>query len=315
VGLSDTWASYVHPDDLQNLLDTISQALKDHKPFSMEYRLRRADGAYRWMLDVASPRVNGDGSVAGLIASAVDVTDQKLAQQSLEKISGQLIEAQERERSRIARELHDDICQRLALLSFEIEGAHLASTVPEADTTESLEQIGRLCIEIATDVQSLSHQLHSSILDCLGVATALEGFCKEMSKQFDLQIKFSAQDVPKQLPKDISLCLFRVAQEALHNAMKYSGVRLFTVDLSATDNTVELVVSDEGVGFDGRKVGTKGGLGLLSMHERANLVHGTFSVDSVPGEGTRIQVTVPLGAADQRYSEGNSSPEITGGRL
>jgi PAS domain S-box-containing protein len=310
VGLSDTWASYVHPDDLQNLLDTISQALKDHKPFSMEYRLRRADGAYRWMLDVASPRVNGDGSFAGLIASAVDVTDQKLAQQSLEKMSGQLIEAQERERSRIARELHDDICQRLAVLSMEIEEAHLASTVPEADTTESLEQIGRLCIEIATDVQSLSHQLHSSILDCLGVATALEGFCKEMSKQYDLQIKFSVQDVPKQLPKDISLCLFRVAQEALHNAMKYSGVRDFTVELTATDNTVELVVSDEGAGFDVQKAGTKGGLGLLSMHERVNLVHGTLSIDSVPGEGTRVQVTVPLGAAERRYSEDHSSPKV-----
>ena len=132
-----------------------------------------------------------------------------------------------------------------------------------------------------------------------------------MSKQFDLQIKFSAQDVPKQLPKDISLCLFRVAQEALHNAMKYSGVRDFTVELTATDNTVELVVSDEGAGFDVQKAGTRGGLGLLSMHERANLVHGTLSVDSVPGEGTRIQVTVPFGVAERGYLEGHSSPKIT----
>ena len=132
-----------------------------------------------------------------------------------------------------------------------------------------------------------------------------------MSKQFDLQIKFSAQDVPKQLPKDISLCLFRVAQEALHNAMKYSGVRDFTVELTATDNTVELVLSDEGAGFDVQKAGTKGGLGLLSMHERANLVHGTLSVDSVPGEGTRIRVAVPLGAAEQRYLEDHSSAKIT----
>jgi len=138
-GFSDTWASHAHPDDLRNLLDTVSQALEDRKPFSMEYRLRRGDGAYRWMFDVASPRVNGDGSFAGLIASGVDVTDQKLAQQALGKISGQLIEAQEQERSRIARELHDDICQRLALLSMEID---LTSAVPEGDTTKGLEQIG-----------------------------------------------------------------------------------------------------------------------------------------------------------------------------
>jgi signal transduction histidine kinase len=113
------------------------------------------------------------------------------------------------------------------------------------------------------------------------------------------------------LPTDISLCLFRVAQEALHNAMKYSGVREFTVALTAADNTVELVVSDEGAGFDVQKAGTKGGLGLLSMHERANLVHGILSVDSVPGEGTRIQVIVPLGSAEWGYSEDRSSPKTT----
>ncbi len=310
VGFSDTWASCVHPDDLQRLLDTVSQALKDHKQFSIEYRLRRGDGAYRWIIDVASPRVNGDGSFAGLIASAVDVTDQKLAQQSLEKMSGQLIEAQDRERSRIARELHDDICQRLALLSMEIEVAHLASAVPEANTTKSLEQIGRLCSEIALDLQGLSHQLHSSVLDYLGVATAVEEFCDELSKQYELRIEVIARNVPRQLPRDISLCLFRVTQEALHNAVKHSGVRDFTVELTATDDAVELLVSDEGVGFDVRKVG-KGGLGLKSMNERANLVHGTFSVDSAPGEGTRILVTVPLGIAERRYSEDHSAQEIT----
>jgi PAS domain S-box-containing protein len=311
VGLSDTWASYVHPDDLQNLLDTISQALKDHKPFSTEYRLRRGDGAYRWMFDVASPRVNGDGSFAGLIASGVDVTDQKLAQQSLEEISGQLIEAQERERSRIARELHDDICQRLALLSTEIEEAHLASAVREADPTKSLEQIGRLCNEIATDVQSLSHQLHSSILDYLGLATGLEGLCDELSKQYDLRIEFSARDAPKQLPKDISLCLFRVAQEALHNAVKYSGMSEFTVELIGSEGVIQLMIADKGAGFIPEGVRQHGGLGLVSMHERVHLVRGTFSVESAPGEGAKILVTVPLGVGERRYSEDQSAHEIT----
>ena len=205
VGFGDTWASCVHPDDLQDLLDTVSQALKDHRQFSMEYRLRRGDGVYRWIIDVASPRVNGDGSFAGLIASAVDVTDQKLAQQSLEKMSGQLIEAQDRERSRIARELHDDICQRLALLSMEIEVAHLASAVPEANTTKSLEQIGRLCSEIALDLQGLSHQLHSSVLDYLGVATAVEEFCDDLSKQYELRIEVIARNVPRSR-RGIFLC-------------------------------------------------------------------------------------------------------------
>jgi PAS domain S-box-containing protein len=297
VGFSDAWASYVHPDDLQSLQDTVSHALKDHKPFSTECRLRRGDGAYRWMLAVASPRMNGDGSFAGLIGSAVDVTDQKLAQQSLEKMSGRLIEAQEHERSRIARELHDDICTRLALLSLEIDEVHLASVDVEANTTESLEQIGRLCREIASDVQGLSHQLHSSILDYLGVAIAVKGFCNELSKQYDLKIEFSARDVPKQLHKDISLCLFRVAQEALHNAAKYSGTSEFTVEMFGTRDVIQLMVTDRGVGFNLEDVRQHGGLGLVSMQERAHLVHGTFSVDSAPGEGTKILITVPLGVS------------------
>src|SRR6201987_6342942 len=104
---------YVHPDDRINVQDVVSQALRDRRAFSNEYRLRRSDGIYRWMFDVASPRVNGDGSFGGFIGSAIDTTDQKLAQQALEKVSGQLIEAQENERSRIARDLHDAICQRL----------------------------------------------------------------------------------------------------------------------------------------------------------------------------------------------------------
>jgi signal transduction histidine kinase len=278
----------------------------------MEYRLRRGDGAYRWMFDVASPRVNGDGSFAGLIASGVDVTDQKLAQQALEKISGQLIDAQERERSRIARELHDDVCQRLALLSMEID---LASAVPKTNSTKSLQDIGRLCGEIASDLQSLSHQLHSSILDHLGVATTVKEFCDELSKQYDLRIEFSAREVPKHLPKDISLCLFRVAQEALHNAVKYSGISEFTVEMIGAKDVIQLMVTDTGVGFDQEDVKQHGGLGLVSMQERVHLVYGTFSVDSAPGKGTKILATVPLGVAERMYSEEHSAQEITRSQL
>jgi PAS domain S-box-containing protein len=119
-GQGEKWMGYIHPDDLPHILHTVATGLKARQPFSYEYRLRRSDGAYRWMLDAASPRVNGDGSFAGFIGSAIDTTDQKLAQQALQKVSGQLIEAQEKERRRIARELHDDICQRLAVLSTEL---------------------------------------------------------------------------------------------------------------------------------------------------------------------------------------------------
>jgi PAS domain S-box-containing protein len=200
-GYSDTWAAYVHPDDLKNVSDTVSEALKSHQPFSREYRLRRGDGAYRWIFDVASPRVNGDGSFGGFIGSAIDTTDQKLAQQALEKVSGQLIEAQEKERSRIARDLHDDICQRLALLSMELAQTNRSSSGSSETLKKSLADIQKHCSEIAGDVQSLSHQLHSSKLDYLGIVTAIRGFCVEFSKQHQVDIEFLGKKCARRFAK------------------------------------------------------------------------------------------------------------------
>ena len=301
-GYGDTWITYIHPDDVKNVLNALWQALRDQKPFSKEYRLHRNDGTYRWMFDVASPRVSGDGAFAGFIGSAIDVTDQKLAQRALEQISGQLIEAQEKERTRIARDLHDDICQRLALLSMELEQAKSVSKGRVA-ATKSLEDIRQHCSEIAGDVQSLSHQLHSSKLDYLGIVAAIRGFCKEFSKQHSVSIEFSDQKLPQHLPKDVSLCLFRVAQEALHNAVKYSGTTRFTVELSATANEVQLQVTDAGTGFDLEQTKKNRGLGLVSMQERVHQVHGKFSVESKPGKGTKIVAVVPLDAENRQVSE------------
>ena len=293
-GYGDKWITFVHPDDVERVLGTLYEALKTKRPFSQEYRLRRSDGVYRWMLDVASPRVNGDGTFGGFIGSASDTTDQKLAQQALAKVSGQLIEAQEKERSRIARDLHDDICQRLALLSMEIEQANRSSSGPPAATKQSLANIRKHCSEIAGDVQSLSHQLHSSTLDYLGVVSAIRAFCGEFSKQHQVTIKFTDRNVPKHLPKDISLCLFRIAQEALHNAVKYSGADQFSVALWTVEEEIQLVVRDPGAGFNVEEARRNRGLGLVSMQERVHLVHGRFAVHSKPGEGTRVFAAVPF---------------------
>jgi PAS domain S-box-containing protein len=310
-GYGDTWIAYVHPDDQMKILDSLSQALKTRDAFSKEYRLRRSDGVYRWMFDVASPRVNGDGSFGGFIGSAIDTTDQKLAQQALEKVSGQLIEAQEKERSRIARDLHDDICQRLALLSMELDQANRNSNGPQEATKTNLQDIRKHCSEIARDVQSLSHQLHSSKLDYLGIESAIRGFAEEFSKQHEVNIEFSNRNAPTDLPKDVSLCLFRITQEALHNAVKYSGVSQFTVQLSGMEGSVELVVSDAGAGFDVEEAKRRKGLGLLSMQERIHLVHGSLSVESKPWQGTRIIATVPLVAEREWSTEDGEDKETT----
>jgi PAS domain S-box-containing protein len=293
-GYGDTWVTYVHPDDLPGMLAAISQALKTREAFSKEYRLRRSDGVYRWMFDVASPRVDGDGGFAGFIGSAIDITDQRLAHQALEKVSGQLIEAQEKERSRIARDLHDDICQRLALLSMELEQANRVRNESPGGTKDSLELIRKHCQEIAGDVQSLSHQLHSSRLELLGIVAAIRGFCREFSKKHMVNVEFTHRDVPRRLPSDVSLCLFRVAQEALHNAVKYSGTTEFKVDVSREADEIRLVVMDEGVGFDVQEAKRKGGLGLLSMQERIHLIHARLSIESAPRNGTKVIAAVPV---------------------
>jgi PAS domain S-box-containing protein len=293
-GLGDTWISYIHPDDVTDVLGSFSGGLKNQQPFSTECRMRRNDGVYRWIFDVASPRANSDGSFAGFIGSGIDTTDQKLAQEALEKVSGQLIEAQEKERTRIARELHDDVCQRLALLSAELDQVNRSPQLLPTAAKDNLKQIQKHCSEIAGDVQLLSHQLHSSKLDLLGISTAIRAFCKEVSKQHKVEIQFTESNVPGNLPRAVSLCLFRVCQEALHNAVKYSGTTRYTVELSGIAKTVQLIVRDSGAGFDVEVAKKHRGLGLVSMQERVHLVHGTISVESQPGKGTKILAVVPL---------------------
>ena len=150
------------------------------------------------------------------------------------------------------------------------------------------------------------------MLDYLGIAAAIRGFCKEFAKQHDINIEFTDQNVPKHLPRDVSLCLFRVAQEALHNALKYSGTSQYVVQLTGLADEVQLVVSDAGVGFDVDEAMKNRGLGLASMLERAHLVHGRLSVESRPGAGTKIVAVVPLIAGGPRQAGGFQDASILG---
>jgi PAS domain S-box-containing protein len=301
-GFDDIWKTFVHPDDLEHVVKAKAEALQRQERFSREYRLRRHDGVYRWMFDVAAPRSDAEGKFAGFIGSASDITDQKLAQEALEKVGGRLIEAQEQERSRIARELHDDICQRLALISLELQQTHERSDDGDGETRARIVDIQQHCSEVAGDVQALSHQLHSSKLDYLGLASALRSFCREFSIQKSTSIEFKDENVPSDLPRDVSLCLFRVAQEALSNAVKYSGTTRISMDLRGTTANLRLEIRDAGVGFDVEEAKAHAGLGLVSMQERVRLVNGTFSVKSKRNQGTTIEAIVPLQAKVDAFS-------------
>jgi signal transduction histidine kinase len=231
--------------------------------------------------------------------------------ESEKRFGGRLLEAQEEERRRIARELHDDICQKLALLSTELVVANRSVNGSAEVTKQALEGIRQHCSHIAHDVQSLSHQLHNSKLEYVGIVSAIRGLCNEVRKQCDVRIEFRDENVPKQLPANISLCLFRVAQEALHNAVKYSGVRQFEVEIRAGANEVELVVIDAGAGFDVDEATTSPGLGLMSMQERVHLVRGRFGIESRPGSGTKIVAAVPLAGSDDGTSANAGGHPVT----
>jgi signal transduction histidine kinase len=260
----------------------------------MQYRLRRHDGQYRWVFDIGVPRFNWDGSFAGFIGSCIDVTDRKLAEEALADMGRRLIEAHEEERTWIARELHDDINQRIAVLVNEAD--MLEESLPESmvELHDQVRQARQRLSELAGDIQSLSHRLHSSKLDYLGIAAAASSFCKEFSAQQKVEIDFSHAGIPRSVPKEIALCLFRILQESLQNAVKHSGVRQFRVELRRTATQIHLTVKDMGVGFDQEDAKNRHGLGLISMRERLQLVKGELFIKSERGGGTTIYARIPF---------------------
>jgi PAS domain S-box-containing protein len=283
-------------------------------PFELEVQL---PSGRKWFAQASgAPVRDQQGNVVGGVAVTVDITDRKraeeallrseklkLAQEALGKLSGRLIEAQEKERARIGRELHDDICQRLVLLSIELDRAAQTAEVQPLQAERRVSEVERLrqmkeasqhCSDIGKAVQALSHELHSSSLDYLGIVAAVGGFCREFSEKHRLSVEFTSAEVPNSLPRDVSLCLFRVVQEALRNAAKHGEVGCAEVSLRGVPDGIELEVRDAGVGFDPLEVKNRGGLGLISMQERINLVGGTISIESKLNGGTTIRAKISL---------------------
>lgn len=286
--------SKILPEDLKMYISTERGLTPENSTYKTSYRLSRPGDGAVWLEENGRAFFDSQGRMLRKIGIVADITDRKRGEEALSGVSRKLIEAQEQERARIARELHDDLSQRMALLEIGLQQFERDIPGLTSNAQGQLQKISDIATEVSSDLHNMSHRLHPAKLDLLGLVAAVGGHCKEVSEQQELRIDFVHRDVETKIPKDVALCLFRIVQEALRNVVKHSGTAEAKVELSGSSGGIELCISDAGAGFNPESAPTKGGIGLVSMHERLRLVGGHLVVESEPSHGTRIRVRVPI---------------------
>ena len=263
----------------------------------IESQHRRKDGS-TFPVEINIKYIQLDRDYA--VAVVRDISERRVTEGTLLSLSPRLIEAQEAERSHVAGELRDDLNQRMALLQIGL--GQFERDVPglSPQARIQLHSLTEVATEIASSIHNLSHRLRPSLLDLLGPVASIERLCREISDRHNVEIKFVHHGIPEHIPKDVTLCLYRITQEALRNVVKHSGAAQAEVELMGHDDRIELRVSDSGVGFIPEPANPSSGLGLISMQERLRLVGGQLSVQSEPSHGTRIHVLIPRRTDDVR---------------
>jgi PAS domain S-box-containing protein len=302
------WADRVRPDDLPVVMEAISKAIEEKTEYRVEYRIIWPDGSIRWVEGRGKPVYDESGQclkVGGLI---VDITERKEAEEALresgealrksyariEDLARRLIAAQEEERRHIARELHDDLNQQVAALAISISRLKRQLPNDAPAVQELITNLREKTEQLSERIRQVSHELHSSILQHVGLPAALNSYCAEFSDREGIAVALDIQDGLESLPPDMALCLYRVAQESLHNVARHSGARRAFVALTQVNSGVELRVADQGVGFDLGQAREFRGLGLVSMEERVKLLRGSFVLMTRPGAGTELTAQIPL---------------------
>jgi PAS domain S-box-containing protein len=301
-GLGFRWIENVHPDDRARARDAFLAANERREAYRIDYRLHGKDGAYRWAIDSGAPRFNSRGEFLGFIGSVIDITERKRAEQSLEQLTGRLLQLQDEERRRIARELHDTTAQNLLAIVLNLETlVRKASTLP-ADFVDAVSECQSLCEQTQAEIRTLSYLLHPPMLDEAGLILALEWFIDGFSRRSGIRVDFVAPPEFRRLPSRMETALFRVVQESLTNIYRHSGSRTAEIRLERGEGQVRLRITDCGSGMaatgNGRApaAGSAGalGVGISGMRERLRQLGGRLEVRS-NGAGTSVTALLPLG--------------------
>jgi signal transduction histidine kinase/ABC-type uncharacterized transport system substrate-binding protein len=288
----DHFIDIVHPDDRASLSEAIRGALEGDGQYETEYRVMMPDGTVRWVAGRGRVEFDQNGKPKQLRAISIDITERRQAEDGARDLNGRLITAHEDERARLARALHDDVTQRLALLA--IDAGRKEKGLGDTVAGQALRSIRHDLVQLSEDVHALSYALHPAILEDLGLMEALKAECARFGAVEGIPTSFRATGDIDEPTQTLSLCLYRVAQEALRNVARHSGASSVEVELRAVGGELELAVEDNGVGFDPIQKQSRPSLGLAGMRQRLFLVDGELMIDSAPGNGTIIVARAPL---------------------
>lgn len=304
------WSKRIHPDDRARVLGHLDEYLvRRRTEFREEYRIRRCDGRWIWVLDRGIALWNEPGQAVRLVGSETDITERKQAEDllrrheaQLEELAAKLLSAQEGERQRLARELHDDFAQRLAVLAVDI-GSLEQSFPPNTSLRDHLLRLRQTAGQLADDVHNFSYQLHPSLLEHLGLEAAIRDHVDEFRRRTGLSVRYVRRNIPKTIPIDTATCLYRVTQECLQNIHKHADASEVLVRLLSTSGGVGVCIRDNGKGFSLDPDGVSSpGLGLISMEERIHLMKGIFRIRTNPGDGTEVHAWVPTSDSVQEVA-------------
>lgn len=285
---------YIHPEDRELFRKRMESVTAENPKYKVIFRFVHSDGAVSWLEESGHAFFNVEGTVQRVVGMVTDITEARQSERVLRELSGRLITSQEEERRRVARELHDNIGQELALIS--VQAQRIDSGVSETEQvvhSDVHELYGRIKA-IATKVSNLSHRLHSSELEFLGLTIAVERLCRDFGRQYRIGVDYQIKDVPKLIEPNIALCFYRIIQEALQNVAKHSRASRVDLELAQLDGKLTLNVRDNGAGFAIDKTAARPGLGLVSIRERINLIGGHIEISAKEGQGTEIRAAVVL---------------------